>query len=177
MKQTKASTLKQVLHYAQPYKRKVFWVIVSVVTLSIFPAFRPYMVKNVVDVCIHTMDLPGLIFYVILMAVVLILEVGSQFFFTYIANWLGQSIIKDIRTELFNKVMKFRLSYFDNEPAGRLITRTVSDIENIASIFSQGLFMIVGDILKMLVVLGIMLWMNWKLTFIVIVAMPVLLYA
>ena len=136
MKQTKASTLKQVLHYAQPYKSKIFWVIVSVITLSIFAALRPYMVKNVVDVYIDTKDIPGLIFYVILMAVVLILEVGSQFVFTYIANWLGQNIIKDIRTELFNKVMKFRLSYFDNEPVGRLITRTVSDIEKIASIFS-----------------------------------------
>ncbi|HLW62003.1 MAG TPA: ABC transporter ATP-binding protein [Flavobacterium sp.] len=177
MKQTKSSTIKQVLHYAQPYKGKVFWVIVSVITLSIFAALRPYMVKNVVDVYIVTKDIPGLVFYAILMAVVLILEVGSQFFFTYIANWLGQNIIKDIRTKLFNKIMKFRLSYFDNEPVGRLITRTVSDIESIASIFSQGLFMIVGDVLKMLVVLGIMFWMNWKLTFIVVVAMPILLYA
>jgi len=177
MKQTKTSTLKQVLHYAQPYKSKIFWVVLSVITLSVFAALRPYMVKNVVDEYIVEKDVPGLIFYAVLMAIVLILEVGSQFFFTYIANWLGQNIIKDIRTELFNKIMKFRLSYFDNEPVGRLITRTVSDIENIASIFSQGLFMIVGDVLKMVVVLGIMFWMNWKLTFIVIVAMPVLLYA
>jgi len=165
------------MHYAQPYKSKMFWVVVSVVTLAVFAALRPYMVKNVVDVYVETKDLNGLVFYVVLMAAVLLLEVGSQFFFTYIANWLGQNIIKDIRTELFNKIMKFRLSYFDNEPVGRLITRTVSDIENIASIFSQGLFMIIGDVLKMVVVLGIMVWMNWKLTLIVVVAMPVLLYA
>lgn len=165
------------MHYAQPYKSKMFWVVVSVVTLAVFAALRPYMVKNVVDVYVEAKDLNGLVFYVALMAAVLLLEVGSQFFFTYIANWLGQNIIKDIRTELFNKIMKFRLSYFDNEPVGRLITRTVSDIENIASIFSQGLFMIIGDVLKMVVVLGIMVWMNWKLTLIVVVAMPVLLYA
>lgn len=165
------------MHYAQPYKSKMFWGVVSVVTLAVFAALRPYMVKNVVDVYVEAKDLNGLVFYVVLMAAVLLLEVGSQFFFTYIANWLGQNIIKDIRTELFNKIMKFRLSYFDNEPVGRLITRTVSDIENIASIFSQGLFMIIGDVLKMVVVLGIMVWMNWKLTLIVVVAMPVLLYA
>lgn len=165
------------MHYAQPYKSKMFWVVVSVITLAVFAALRPYMVKNVVDVYVEAKDLNGLVFYVVLMAAVLLLEVGSQFFFTYIANWLGQNIIKDIRTELFNKIMKFRLSYFDNEPVGRLITRTVSDIENIASIFSQGLFMIIGDVLKMVVVLGIMVWMNWKLTLIVVVAMPVLLYA
>jgi len=165
------------MHYAQPYKDKMFWVVLTVITLAVFGAIRPYMVKNVVDVYIAKADLNGLAIYVGLMALVLILEVSSQFFFTYIASWLGQNIIKDIRTNLFDKMLKFRLSYFDNEPVGKLITRNVSDIENIASIFSQGLFMIVGDVLKMVVVLGIMTWMNWKLTIIVIVAMPVLLYA
>ncbi len=165
------------MHYAQPYKDKMFWVVLTVITLAVFGAIRPYMVKNVVDVYIAKADLNGLSIYVALMALVLILEVSSQFFFTYIASWLGQNIIKDIRTTLFNKMLKFRLTYFDNEPVGKLITRNVSDIENIASIFSQGLFMIVGDVLKMLVVLGIMTWMNWKLTIIVLVAMPILLYA
>ncbi len=165
------------MHYAQPYKDKMFWVVLTVITLAVFGAIRPYMVKNVVDVYIAKADLNGLSIYVALMALVLILEVSSQFFFTYIASWLGQNIIKDIRTTLFDKMLKFRLSYFDNEPVGKLITRNVSDIENIASIFSQGLFMIVGDVLKMLVVLGIMTWMNWKLTIIVLVAMPILLYA
>ena len=177
MKQTKSSTLKKVMQFAKPYKSKMFWVVLTVITLSVFGALRPYMVKNVVDVYIETKDLNGLNIYVLLMALVLILEVSSQFLFTYVASWLGQNIIKDIRTNLFNKMLKFRLSYFDNEPVGKLITRNVSDIENIASIFSQGLFMIVGDVLKMLVVLGIMIWMNWRLTIIVIIAMPVLLYA
>lgn len=177
MKVNKTSTLRKVMHYAQPYQGKMFWVLLSVITLAVFAAIRPYMVKNVVDIYVAAKDLEGLSIYVALMVLVLVLEVGSQFFFTYIANWLGQNIIKDIRTELFNKIMKFRLSYFDNEPVGKLITRTVSDIENIASIFSQGLFMIIGDVLKMIVVLGIMIWMNWKLTLIVVIAMPVLLYA
>ncbi len=165
------------MQYAQPYKNKMFWVVLTVITLSIFGALRPYMVKNVVDVYIAKNDLNGLNIYIALMTAVLILEVTSQFFFTYIASWLGQNIIKDIRTNLFKKMLNFKLSYFDNEPVGKLITRNVSDIENIASIFSQGIFMIVGDVLKMLVVLGIMLWMNWKLTLIVVVAMPVLVYA
>ncbi len=165
------------MQYAQPYKNKMFWVVLTVITLSIFGALRPYMVKNVVDVYIAKNDLNGLNIYIALMTAVLILEVTSQFFFTYIASWLGQNIIKDIRTNLLKKMLNFKLSYFDNEPVGKLITRNVSDIENIASIFSQGIFMIVGDVLKMLVVLGIMLWMNWKLTLIVVVAMPVLVYA
>src|SRR5690606_23091108 len=98
MKQNKTSTLKKVMHYAQPYKDKMFWVVLTVITLAIFGAVRPYMVKNVVDVYIENADLNGLSIYVALMAFVLVLEVTSQFFFTYIASWLGQNIIKDIRT-------------------------------------------------------------------------------
>jgi ATP-binding cassette subfamily B multidrug efflux pump len=111
------------------------------------------------------------------MGIVLLIEVISQFFFTYWANWLGQDIIKDIRLKLYQHIASFKMKYFDNEPVGKLVTRTVSDIESIASIFSQGLFMIVSDLLKMIVVLGIMLYMNWKLTLIVLLAMPVLIYA
>lgn len=165
------------MHYAQPYKTKMYWVVISVITLSVFAAVRPYMLKEVVDKYIETKDSHGLLFYILMMFLVLVLEVGSQFSFTYIANWLGQNIIKDIREELFDKMTRFKLKYFDNEPVGKLITRNVSDIESIASIFSQGLFMIIGDVLKMVVVLGIMAYMNWKLTLIVLAAMPILLYA
>jgi ABC-type multidrug transport system fused ATPase/permease subunit len=111
------------------------------------------------------------------MAVVLLFEVSSQFYFTYWANWLGQDIIKDIRDKLFKHITSFRLQYFDKEPVGKLVTRTVSDIESIASIFSQGLFMIVSDVLKMIVIIGIMFYMNWQLTLIVLLAMPILVYA
>ncbi len=99
MTPNKTSTLKKVMQYAQPYKDKMFWVVLTVITLAVFGAIRPYMVKNVVDVYIAKADLGGLSIYVALMALVLILEVSSQFFFTYIASWLGQNIIKDIRTK------------------------------------------------------------------------------
>lgn len=165
------------MRYAKPYQSKMYWVVVSVILLSVFAALRPYMVKEVVDKYIVTKDTHGLVIYCALIGLVLIIEVVSQFSFSYYASWLGQYIVKDLRQELFHKITHFRLKYFDNEPVGKLITRNVSDIESIASIFSQGLFMIVGDVLKMLVVLGIMVWMNWKLTLIVLVAMPVLLYA
>ena len=165
------------MRYAKPYKSKMYWVVISVILLSVFAALRPYMVKEVVDKYIVTKDTSGLVIYCALIGLVLIIEVVSQFSFSYYASWLGQYIVKDLRQELFHKITHFRLKYFDNEPVGKLITRNVSDIESIASIFSQGLFMIVGDVLKMLVVLGIMVWMNWKLTLIVLVAMPVLLYA
>lgn len=177
MKKFKSTTLRKVFQYAKPYKSKMIAIVVSLLLLSLFAALRPYMVKNIVDLYLKIKDGPGLLRYTILMAIVLIVEVVSQFLFTYLSNWLGQNIIKDIRQKLFSKMMRFKLSYFDNEPVGKLITRNVSDIENIASIFSQGLFMIVGDVLKMIVVLGIMIWMNWKLTIIVLIAMPILVFA
>ena len=114
---------------------------------------------------------------VIIMFVVLLLEVIAQFYFIYLASWLGQDIVKDIREKLFHHLSNFKMKYFDNEPVGKLITRCVSDMENIASIFSQGLFMIVSDILKMIIVLLFMLVINWKITGIVLLIMPVILIA
>lgn len=177
MKKFKSISLQKLLNYAKPYQSRFNWVIVWVIALSIFAALRPYMIKQTVDAYIQTKDTPGFLVYIGLMGVVLLLEVMAQFYFVYWANWLGQDIIKDIRIELFHKITNFKMQYFDREPVGKLVTRAVSDIESIASIFSQGLFMIVSDLLKMLVVLGIMFFMNWKLSCIVLIAMPILVYA
>ncbi len=167
---------KRILQYTKPYKSRMYGVILFAVLLSIFAALRPYLLKQTVDEYIKTQDKIGLLNYIILMAVVLMLEVLSNFFFTFWANWLGQDIVKDIRIKLFKHMLSFKMKYYDNSPVGQLVTRSVSDIESIAKIFSQGLFMISSDLLKMFVILFFMFFMNWKLTFIVIAAMPILLY-
>ena len=177
MKLIKSNSLKKVLHYAKPYKKRFNWVIVWAILLSIFAAARPYLLKQTVDEYIKPEDKHGLLVYVVIMAVVLLLEVLAQFYFTYWANWLGQDIIRDLRDKLFKHITSFKMKYFDMEPVGKLVTRSVSDIESIASIFSQGLFMIVSDVLKMIVILAIMFFMNWKLSLIVLAAMPVLIFA
>ncbi|KRD12619.1 antibiotic ABC transporter ATP-binding protein [Flavobacterium sp. Root901] len=167
---------KRILKYTKPYKWRYYGVIIFAVSLSIFAALRPYLLKQTVDGYIKTHDKAGLLLYIILMGAVLLMEVFSQFYFVYWANWLGQDIVKDIRNKLFKHILSFRMKYFDLVPVGQLVTRSVSDIESIARIFSQGLFMIISDLMKMLVVLIFMFYMNWKLTWIVIVAMPVLVY-
>ena len=167
---------KRILKYTKPYINRFYGVIAFSISLSIFTALRPYLLKLTVDSYIKEKDTQGLLIYVCLMGLVLILEGFSQFFFVFWANWLGQDIVKDIRTKLFEHMLKFRMKYFDITPVGQLVTRSVSDIEQIAKIFSQGLFMIISDLLKMLVCLIIMFIMNWKLTFVVIAAMPILLY-
>lgn len=165
---------KRILEYTKPYQRRFNGVVFFAVSLSLFAALRPYLLKQTVDDYIRDHDATGLLYYIILMLVVLMMEVFSQFYFVYWANWLGQDIIKDIRNKLFKHMLSFRMKYYDNAPVGQLVTRSVSDIEAIARIFSQGLFMIISDLLKMIVVLVFMFYMNWKLSWIVILAMPVL---
>ncbi|MFV8340907.1 ABC transporter ATP-binding protein [Flavobacterium sp. XS2P39] len=167
---------KRILKFTKPYQWRFNGVIIFAISLSIFAALRPYLLKQTVDGYIATQDQQGLLMYVILMGIVLLFEVFSQFYFVYWANWLGQDIVKDIRTKLFHHILTFRMKYFDHVPVGQLVTRSVSDIESIARIFSQGLFMIISDLMKMFVVLIFMFYMNWKLTWIVIVAMPILVF-
>lgn len=167
---------KRILQYTKPYKLLFYGVITTAVLLSVFAALRPFLLKQTVDSYIKPKDENGLLLYVSLMGIVLLMEGISQYFFVFWANLLGQEIIKDIRTKLFQHMLSFRMKYFDIAPVGQLVTRSVSDIEQIARIFSQGLFMIISDLMKMLVVLLFMFYMNWKLTWIVVAAMPVLVY-
>lgn len=167
---------KRILTYTKPYQFRFRGVIFFAIALSIFTAVRPYLLKQTVDFYMRPKDQQGLLFYVSLMGIVLLLEGITQFYFVYWSNWLGQDIVKDIRTKLFQHMLRFRMKYFDNAPVGQLVTRSVSDIEQIARIFSQGLFMIISDLLKMIVVLIFMFYMNWKLTWIVVAAMPILVY-
>lgn len=167
---------KRILKYTKPYQWRFNGVVVFAVSLSLFAALRPYLLKQTVDDYIKTEDANGLLLYITLMGIVLLSEVFSQFYFVYWANWLGQDIVKDIRIKLFRHILSFRMKYFDMVPVGQLVTRSVSDIEAIARIFSQGLFMIISDLMKMVVVLGFMFYMNWKLSWIVIIAMPILVY-
>lgn len=169
-------SFKKVLHYSKPYKKRFWGVVAFAIGLSLFAALRPYILKQTVNDYITHKNQEGLLLMIVLMGVVLLLEGLSQYYFQYWANWLGQDIIKDIRIKLFNHFLSFRMKYFDNTPVGQLVTRSVSDIEQIARIFSQGLFMIISDLLKMVVVFFFMLFMNWKLTLIVVAIMPVLLY-
>lgn len=167
---------KQILKYTKPYKTLFYGVISAAVLLAIFAAFRPLILKLTIDNYIKLKDKYGLLMHVTLMGIVLVLEGVFQYLFVLWANLLGQNTIKDIRTKLFKHMLSFRTKYFDNAPVGQLVTRSVSDIEQIARIFSQGLFMIISDLLKMFVILIVMFYMNWKLTWIVIVAMPILVF-
>lgn len=177
MKAFDTHLFKRILEYTKPYKWRYYGVIVWAILLSVFAALRPYLLKDIIDDYVLPKKINGFILMISFMVITLLLEVVAQFYFVYWANILGQDIVRDIRMKLFKHLTGFKVKYFDQEPVGKLITRSVSDIEAIARIFSQGLFMIISDLMKMLAILVFMLAMNWKLTLIVIAAMPILLYA
>ena len=135
------------------------------------------LLKQIIDDYIANKNAEQLLFFVLLMLTALIFEVISQFLFIYYANWLGQNIIKDMRKQLFSHLLHFKMTYFNRSSVGRLVTRVVSDIETIASVFGQGLFMIISDLLKMAVVAMVMLLMNWRLALIVFAILPILIFA
>ncbi|MCJ7758200.1 MAG: ABC transporter ATP-binding protein/permease [Gillisia sp.] len=171
------SLFKRLLKYTNPYKWTFYFVTVSAILLSFFAILRPYLLRITIDDSIIPRDNENLVFYITMMLVVLFLEVIFQFCFIYFANWLGQEVIRDLRVNLFEHMLHFKMKYFDKSAVGRLVTRAVSDIETIASIFSEGLFMIASDMLKMLVVLGFMFYQSWQLTLLVLMVMPFILYA
>ena len=200
MSKIRTSSFTKLLAYAKPYKGKLYFVVFWAIFLAIMTALRPFLLNFTIDNYLVDAkketniiqqyfeefmqyffagnDNPtNLKILVIIMFIALVLEGIAQFYFTYLANWLGQDIIKDLRDKLYHHITSFKMKYFDNEPVGKLVTRSVSDIESIASIFSQGLFMIVSDVLKMIIVILFMLIVNWKITGIVLVIMPVILIA
>jgi subfamily B ATP-binding cassette protein MsbA len=168
---------KRLLAYTNAYRGTFYFVAVAAVIMSGLSILQPALLRQAIDNSIIPQDDKGLMFYIILMIVVLILDVVFQFAFIFYANWLGQNVIKDIRVKLFKLMLSFQMKYYDKSAVGRLTTRAVNDIETISSIFSQGLFMIISDLLKMLVIMGFMLYQSWKLSLIVFAILPIILYA
>ena len=168
---------KRLLGYIKPYRLIFVLSLICVVGLAIFGAARPYVLKEAIDVNISPRLYDGFIVYILLMVGLLVLEVICQLLFIYFASWLGQSVVKDIRVKLFNHMLKFKMTYYDKSSVGVLITRAVTDMERIADIFGQGLFMIFSDILKMVVVAGVMLYINTRLSLIVFVTLPLIVFA
>ncbi len=168
---------KRLLGYTNSYRNTFYYVAFAAIIMSVLGVIRPLLLQITIDESIVLKDSENLVFYISLMILVLLLEVIFMFTFIFFTNWLGQNVIRDIRVKLFKLMLSFKLKYFDTSAVGRLTTRAVSDIETISSIFSQGLFMIISDLLKMAVIVGVMLYKSWHLTLIVFSILPVVLYA
>jgi ATP-binding cassette subfamily B multidrug efflux pump len=172
-----AKMFTKLLVFVKPYNITFYGVMTSAILISLLSTLTPYLLKVVVDDYLLLKNYDGMQSIILIMIIVLFLEVVFMYLFTYYANWLGQKVIKNLRVKVFEKILKFKMSFFDKNAVGRLVTRTVNDIETIASIFSQGLFMIIADILKMVTVLTVMTIINLELTLVVISIFPILIYA
>lgn len=168
---------RRLMKFSGPYRLVFFGVALTAILLSLFSVARPYLLKQTVDDYMVNRDAYGLLMFCLLMVGILLLEVVSNLLFVYYANLLGQSIIRDMRIRLFQHLLRFKMKYYDTSSVGILVTRAVSDIERIAAIFSDGLFMIISDFLKMIVVAGVMIFADWKLALIVFSILPFILYA
>ena len=168
---------KRIMVYTKPYIKTYYVVLISAILLSLFSTLNPYLLKITVDDYITPRNYSGLMTFIFIMLIVLLLEVIFQYIFVFYANWLGQMVIKDIRVSLFKKLVSFKMNFFDKSAVGRLVTRSVSDIESIANIFSQGLFMILADFLKMGIVIIVMIVINFELSLVVFSILPLIIYA
>tara|TARA_R110000787_G_scaffold81036_2_gene175846 strand:+ start:1518 stop:3281 length:1764 start_codon:yes stop_codon:yes gene_type:complete len=168
---------KRLLGHTNNYRGTFIYVAFAAILMSVLGVLRPLILQKTIDESIVPKDMENLVFYISLMIGVLMLEVIFMLTFIFFTNWLGQSVIRDIRVKLFKLMLSFKLKYYDTSAVGRLTTRAVNDIETISSIFSQGLFMIISDLLKMVVILGVMLYKSWQLTLIVMSILPIILYA
>lgn len=169
--------LSRLAQYISPYKG-AFWVsvILTVLLAAVAPAL-PLLIEYTLDHYIFAGNENGLSLMLFLMLGLLIAQTIIRYFHTLMTNTLGQSVIRDIRIQVFNHITNLRLKYFDNTPIGRLITRTISDLETIANIFSEGLIQIIGDLLQLVVILGVMFYTDWKLTLIILIPMPLMIAA
>jgi len=169
--------LKRLYRYIKPYQRTFFLLIFLTILLGALAPLRPLIVGITIDKYISAGDHQGLINMILLLIVLLLIQGVVQFYHTYISGWIGQYIIRDIRIRLYKHLLTMRLKFFDHTPIGVLVTRTVSDIETLAEVFSNGLAALMGEMLQLSFILTVMFWLNWKLTLISLSTLPLLIIA
>ncbi len=169
--------LRRLFAYAQPYRRTLIFAVVMTTVLAAITPLRPYLIQQSVDKYIAAGWLEGLITISAIQLGVLLLETGLRFWFLYRINWLGQTVVNDLRKSVFRKILFQDVAYYDKTAIGTLTTRTVNDIETVNDVFSEGIISIVADVLTIIAIMGVMLWTDWKLTLVCLIPFPILIVA
>lgn len=168
--------LFRILSLAKPYQGYFLFAAFLAVVLAPLSSLRPFLIQQMVDEHIFKYDVEGMTRMVCILLALLLLEVTLQYIFNFTTSWLGQSVIRDLRVKIFKHITNLNLSYFDKTPIGTSTTRTISDVETINSVFSEGIITIIADLLTLIVVLGIMFWTSWKLTLVCMTVLPILIW-
>jgi ATP-binding cassette, subfamily B, multidrug efflux pump len=167
--------LRQLYSFVKPYKAQFYFLVFLTIAMAILAPTRPYFIQIAIDDYVAVGDSAGLLQIIYILVGLMILQALVQWAHTYYSGWIGQVIIKDIRVRLYKHLLKLRLKFFDNTPIGRLVTRNVSDIETLADVFSEGLAAIIGDLLQIITILGVMFYIDWKLTLVSLCTLPLLI--
>jgi ATP-binding cassette subfamily B protein len=166
--------LKKLYNFVKPYKPQFYFLVFLTIALAILAPTRPYFIQVAIDDYVTVGDGAGLLKIIYILVVLMILQALVQWAHTYYSGWIGQVIIRDIRVQLYQHLLKLRLKFFDNTPIGRLVTRNISDIETLADVFSEGLAAIIGDLLQLVTILAVMFYIDWKLTLVSLCTLPLM---
>jgi len=165
------------MEFVTPYRSRFYLVVLLTVFLGLLGPLRPVLIQYTLDEHVAVGNYGGLINIMIILTVLLALQSLAQYIHTYLSGRIGQFIIRDIRVKLYDHLIRHRLQFFDRTPIGRLVTRTISDVESLADVFSEGLAAMAGDLLQIIFILGFMFWTDWKLALISLSTVPLMLIA
>jgi ATP-binding cassette, subfamily B, multidrug efflux pump len=172
------SLIRRILSYTKPYQKHFFAALLVTIVLSGFAIVRPLLISKALnDFVMDTGDIASLNTIGLFILASLIFEALLQFLNIYLTSFLGQSIVKDLRNQIYKHILSLKNTYFDQTPVGTLVTRAISDIESLSEVFSEGFITISGDILMLLTFITVMFAKNWVLTLIVLSTIPLLLIA
>jgi ATP-binding cassette subfamily B multidrug efflux pump len=171
------AVLKRLAKFISPYNGRFFLLVFIILLGAVLSPLMPLLIKYTIDVPIANGDAAGLSKMLMLMIGLLFLSSVLAFFNTFLAGWLGQNIIRDIRVQLYDKILSLKLRFFDETPIGRLVTRTISDIETLSNVFSSGFAAIAGDILQLVLIISVMFYTDWRLSLISLSTIPLMLFA
>lgn len=169
--------LRRVFRYAAPYRNRFILSIFLAIVLAVLAPIRPILIQHTINNIIAKGLVNALVWITVIQIGILIIETALRFVFSFLTTWLGQTVVKDLRVQVFGKILKLNLSQFDKTPIGTLTTRTINDIESINDIFSEGLIPLVADFLSIIAILLAMFWTNWQLTLVCLIPFPVLMVA
>ncbi len=169
------SVLRRLMRFIEPYKGRFYFLIFLTVALGVLAPLRPLLIQITLDDYVAFGDYQGMVNMIFVLVGLLVLQAIVQYLHTYLSGWIGQYVIRDIRIKLYEHLVGLRLKFFDKTPIGRLVTRTISDVETLADVFSQGLAAMVGDLLQLIFILIVMFSINWKLALISLSTLPILI--
>ncbi len=169
------SVLRRLMRFVTPYRGRFTAVVILTIVLGILTPTRPYLVQYTLDNDVAAGNYQGMVNMMVILIVLLMVQSIAQYVHTYLSGWLGQQVIRDIRGSLFKHVVSLRLKFFDKTPIGRLVTRTISDVETLADVFSEGLAAMVGDLLQIVFILAFMFYQDWRLALLSLSTIPLLL--